>query len=158
MKQIDDILKDIDTLLGHFRNPNLRVSLLARIEGACHALVGQAREPDLGPWTVSEDGRQLFSDNFTNDVKLTLDGDFYGDEDRLAYSRRLAQQLNGLMKDPPPALIESMCLRYAHDFCLDKDPDAPLSSGWTSESRDALRRTMRQLYEEVSGHGFYKWK
>lgn len=61
-----------------------------------------------------------------------------------------------LPKEPPPALIESMCLRYAHDFGLDKDPDVPLSCGWTPEGREALRRTMRQLYEEVAGHGFYR--
>ncbi len=62
-----------------------------------------------------------------------------------------------LPKEPPPALIESMCFRYAHDFGLNKDPDAPLSGGWTDEGREALRQTMRQLYEEVAGHGFYRW-
>lgn len=72
------------------------------------------------------------------------------------YSAIEAQR--GLPKEPPACLIDSMCMRYSHDFWLDKNPDAPLSSGWTPEEREGLRRHMRQVYEEVSGHGFYKWK
>lgn len=62
-----------------------------------------------------------------------------------------------LPKAPPPGLIDSMCLRYAHDFYLDADDTSPIASGWTEEEREGLRRTMRQLYEEVSGHGFFDW-
>lgn len=61
-----------------------------------------------------------------------------------------------LPKIPPAGLIESMCLRYAHDFGLDK-VEGELTCGWTEREREALRITMLQLYEEVSGHGFYRW-
>lgn len=79
-------------------------------------------------------------------------------ESMQAAQSKPAEVQTGLPKEPPADLIESMCYRYAHDFGLDKDPDSPLSSGWTMQERQSLRSTMRQLYEEVSGNGFYKWK
>lgn len=66
------------------------------------------------------------------------------------------EALTRLPKEPPPGLIDSMCLRYAHDFGLDKNPASPISSGWTETEREALRRTMRQLYEEVAGYGYHR--
>lgn len=156
--EIQQILNDVEMLLKSHRDPGIRQLLITRIAVACESLRGQGRAPDLGPWELSEDGKHLYSDDFTHDVKLTVDGDFYGDNDRLAYTKRLAQQLNGLPKEPPPALIESMCVRYSHDFHLDKYPDQLIGCGWTPEERDGLRRTMRQLYEEVSGHGFFRWE
>jgi hypothetical protein len=63
-----------------------------------------------------------------------------------------------LPKEPPPGLINSMCLRFAHDFGIDADDSSPMATGWTEAERDALRRTMRQLYEEVAGYGFYQWE
>lgn len=67
-----------------------------------------------------------------------------------------------LPKEPDPRLIESMCLRYDHSHAM----RAPrLQNGSfiveTVEEferrRDANRRVMRQLYEEVSGNGFYQY-
>lgn len=153
---VKNVMQDIDFLLHHHHNPGFKQVLLNRIESACEALKATALDPDVGPWEVSQDGRTLSSDDFDHDVTLHVKGDFYDDAARRAYSLRLAQQLNGLPKEPPSALIESMCLRYAHDFGLDKDPAAPLSAGWNDDERAALRRTMRQLYEEVAGHGFYR--
>lgn len=62
-----------------------------------------------------------------------------------------------LPKEPPRELLYSMALRYRHDFGIDHDDASPMSCGTTPEQRDAILRTMRQLYEEVSGHGFYHW-
>lgn len=62
-----------------------------------------------------------------------------------------------LPKDPPIGLLNSMALRYRHDFGLDADDTSPMSCGTTPAERDAILRVMRQLYEEVSGHGFYQW-
>lgn len=70
--------------------------------------------------------------------------------------REKVRALSQLPKEPPPGLIDSMCLRYAHDFWFDADDTSPIASGWTEEEREGLRRTMRQLYEEVAGHGFYR--
>lgn len=58
--------------------------------------------------------------------------------------------------EPPPGLIDSMCMRFRHDFGLTKQP-GELSSGLTDSERDALRRQMRQLYDEVAGTGFFRW-
>ena len=162
-KAIVDILDDVQasiTVKDHQR-PNL----LQRIEIACAALRGQEREPDKGPWSVSEDGRSISSDNFVHDVQLKVSGDFYDDEDRRAYARRLATQLNehkplstGLPKEPPAGLLHSMALRTRHDFGLTKiETDGPLTSGVTREERIALLDNMRRFYEEVAGHGFFKY-
>lgn len=51
---------------------------------------------DHGPWTVSEDGRVIQSDDFTHDVALTVSGDFASNADRRAYSEELAKRLNGV--------------------------------------------------------------
>ena len=48
---------------------------------------------------------------------------------------------------PDPKLIDSMSMRYRHDFgLLDK------------QHQDSIRTTMIQLWEEVVGKGFYKAK
>jgi len=143
-----------------------RKGFLQRIELACKALIGQERAADMGPWKISENGRWISSDNFDNDVMLEIKvtGDFWGDIDRLAYSKALAAKLNdakelptGLPKEPPAGLLRSMALRYRHDFGLDADDSSPMSGGLTDAERQALLTTMHQLYEEVSGHGFFKW-
>jgi hypothetical protein len=49
--------------------------------------------------------------------------------------------------EPDPKLIDSMAMRYRHDFgLLDK------------QHKDSIRTTMIQLWEEVVGKGFYKAK
>jgi hypothetical protein len=45
-------------------------------------------------WTASDDGRQLYGDDFEHDVMLKIDGDFESDDERKAYARALATQLN----------------------------------------------------------------
>ena len=46
--------------------------------------------------------------------------------------------------NPNPKLIDSMAMRYRHDFgLLDK------------QQQDSIRTTMIQLWEEVVGKGFY---
>jgi len=49
---------------------------------------------DKGPWNTSRDGRGIESDDFTHDVVLRVMGDFYNDEQRVAYSKNLAEKLN----------------------------------------------------------------
>lgn len=49
---------------------------------------------DKGPWTVSEDGSAIESDDFTHDVILRVTGDFYSDEQRKEYADNLAAKLN----------------------------------------------------------------
>jgi hypothetical protein len=49
---------------------------------------------DKGPWSVSEDGRQLSSYDFEHDVILKVNGDFADDAQRKAYSDGLSQRLN----------------------------------------------------------------
>jgi hypothetical protein len=165
MKEIDDIMKDVEILVDVHRNPNLRYGTLNRIRAGCEALVGTQVEVDTGPWQVSADGRHISSDNFDHDVMLKVGGDFYDDASRLAYSLKLAERLNGsarlpqgLPVEPPAGLLYSMALRYRHDFGLDRDPDQIIGCGCTPDEREATLRVMRQLYEEISGHGFFKWE
>jgi hypothetical protein len=47
-----------------------------------------------GPWTVAQEGRALYSDDFHHDVTLKIMGDFANDEDRTAYAKHLAAILN----------------------------------------------------------------
>ena len=46
---------------------------------------------------------------------------------------------------PDPKLIDSMAMRYRHDFGLLEEPQ-----------KEAIRTTMKQIWEEVVGLGFYK--
>jgi len=52
------------------------------------------------------------------------------------------ERLNPL---PDPNLIDSMAMRYRHDFGL-----------LSKEQQDTIRTTMKQIWEEVVGLGFYK--
>ena len=49
--------------------------------------------------------------------------------------------------EPNPELIESMSYRYRHDFAF-----------LDSKHQEAIRTTMKQLWEEVVGKGFYRGK
>lgn len=54
----------------------------------------------------------------------------------------------------------SMAIRYDHALGCEGYYDQHIfqSDGITHEQRlKGVLVTMRQLYEEVSGHGFYKW-
>lgn len=153
-EQIQNLLDDVKAY-GSEPSDGMKRVLLSRIESAAQALVGQERPADPGPWSMSPDGLLISSDNFQHDVqlKVRVTGDFYGEADKAAYSRRLVSQLNqsvplkeGLPKEPPAHLIHSMCMRYRHDYGI-----------ISPEHQEATRRTMRQLYEEVSGHGFFNW-
>jgi len=155
--KILEILRDIDQLLSIYRNPDLRQASMARIERAIDALIDSDRLPDEGPWEVSTSGRSISSDSFDHDIRLKVDGDFCDEAARHAYSLKLAQQLNGLPKNPPPGLLESMALRQRHDFWLDRDPDQTIGCGFTPDERASMLRDMHRLYEEVQGGGFYKW-
>lgn len=52
---------------------------------------------------------------------------------------------NMAQQTPDPKLIESMAMRYRHDFGLLEETH-----------KEAIRTTMKQLWEEVVGLGFYK--
>lgn len=63
---------------------------------------------------------------------------------------------------PDPRLIDSMCIRYDHSFAMRtprlKDGKFEIESEEEFKNRqDGIRRIMRQLYEEVSGYGFYQY-
>lgn len=58
--------------------------------------------------------------------------------------------------EPDPKLLLSMARRYRHDFDLDRPQGATISCGTTPAEREAILRTMRQLWEEVTGNGFYR--
>ena len=64
-----------------------------------------------------------------------------------------------LPKEPPPGLLMSMALRYDHGLGCPGYYDQELlcgKPGAHAKKLEATLRIMRQLYEEVAGHGFYK--
>lgn len=154
--EIEDILKDIDSLISAAKLSSPEQPLRSRIRCALESLVALELSPDTGPWSVSQGGRLVSSDNFDHDVVLKVNGDFYSDESRRAYSLKLAEALTGLPKEPPAGLLESMATCLRHDFGLDRDPDQTIGSGFTADERASMLRDMRKLYEEVQGSGFYK--
>jgi hypothetical protein len=67
---------------------------------------------DKGHWTVSGDGSQLYSDDFTHDVALQILGDFEDDSQRKEYANGLVKKLNGVPSARTPlskAEIEEFC-------------------------------------------------
>jgi hypothetical protein len=67
-------------------------------------------------------------------------------------------------KEPPPGLLMSMAIRFDHGLGVPGYYDqhrhmaviCDVPPGPTHAQRlESTLRTMRQLYEEVSGHGFY---
>lgn len=50
-------------------------------------------------WYSSSDGSYLFSSDFTHDVKLTVDGDFEDEQQRIAYTKELVVKLNRPLKN-----------------------------------------------------------
>ena len=63
---------------------------------------------------------------------------------------------NGLPKDPPPGLLMSMAIRYDHGLACPGYYDLLLGAGEHEKRLDAALTIMSQLYEEVSGYGFYR--
>jgi hypothetical protein len=55
------------------------------------------------------------------------------------------QEVRELIGEYDPKLIDSMALRYRHDFGLLEENE-----------KESIRTTMKQLWEEVVGNGFYK--
>jgi hypothetical protein len=66
-----------------------------------------------------------------------------------------------LPQEPPPGLLMSMAIRYDHGLGMPGYYDSLNAAGLTAhglthkQRLESALRTMRQLYEEVSGHGFY---
>lgn len=63
-----------------------------------------------------------------------------------------------LPQGPPPGLLMSMALRYDHGLaCPGYYDTLPSYPGETHAKRlEYVLRVMRQIYEEVSGYGFYR--
>lgn len=60
-----------------------------------------------------------------------------------------------LPKEPPPGLLMSMAIRYDHALGCPGYYDM-LGEGMHQKRLAGTLTTMRQLYEEVSGNGFYR--
>lgn len=60
-----------------------------------------------------------------------------------------------LPKEPPPGLLVSMALRFDHGLGCGGYYDALYGDGEHDKRMASTLGIMRQLYEEVSGQGFY---
>jgi hypothetical protein len=76
-----------------------------------------------------------------------------GDDRKGIFERELCEKINAalssdfavLPREPTDGLLVSMALRLNHGFVLDSE-----------QSRKIQVSSMRQVYEEISGEGFYK--
>ena len=64
-----------------------------------------------------------------------------------------------MLPDLTPEQIDSICLSYRHDFCLDRFDFGPIiSAGMTEEERNILRFQVKEIYhairKELSLNGF----
>lgn len=62
---------------------------------------------------------------------------------------------------PEPACLDSMCMRYDHGFGIKRlntwvNPIREETDEEFERRRESTRSTMRQLYEEATGQGFFK--
>lgn len=62
-----------------------------------------------------------------------------------------------LPKDPPAELLLSMALRFDHGLGLPGYYDSLYGEGEHELRLQSTLAQMRQLYEEVSGYGFFDW-
>ena len=91
-----------------------------------------------------EEIEQLAEKNFPIEQYPTNEG-----FEHFAYKQGYTQCQNDMaekieVNSPNPKLIDSMAMRYRHDFgLLDK------------QQQNSIRTTMIQLWEEVVGKGFY---
>ena len=58
--------------------------------------------------------------------------------------------------DPPAELIESMCMRYRHDHGIPQNFPEQETDEQFRRRQEGTRTTMRQLYEEATGQGYYR--
>lgn len=78
-----------------------------------------------------------------------------------AMDRRYKAPWPDMPKEPPAGLLMSMAIRFDHGLGVPGYYDG-MANLWPPEARvthaqrlESTLRTMRQLYEEVSGYGFY---
>ena len=50
--------------------------------------------PKVKSWSISKDGKEIYNNGFTHDVKLVVDGDWPNDDARLRYADKLCSMLN----------------------------------------------------------------
>jgi hypothetical protein len=65
---------------------------------------------------------------------------------------------SSLPENPPESLLLSMAIRYDHGFGCPGYYDSLFGDGEHEKRLQSTISIMRQLYEEVSGNGFYRWK
>lgn len=90
-------------------------------------------------------------------MRVPAEGD---DPDLVLADCKVLLKAPPLPAEPPRGLLMSMAMRYDHALgapgFYDQFAQFGLGHGITHAQRlDGTLRTMRQLYEEVSGHGFY---
>lgn len=73
----------------------------ATIQEIARAALAQPEPPlSTGGWDCSEDGKQIFHDDFEFDAKLKVSGDFATDEQRIEFAQMVTKTLNGVLAQP----------------------------------------------------------
>ena len=100
-KRIDELMADIVQIIcgasgctpSDFMS-NHNQAVIQRIRLSCEALIGIALEPDVGPWVADLENGTIQSNDFTHDVYLKVDGDFWDTHAKNAYITALTTKLN----------------------------------------------------------------
>lgn len=127
---------------------------------AAHALVA-ALHATLNHFSIKRIGHSTLADS-------TVRGAAHAAAQAMQASLKAMQVVNtvavapslALPQEPPPGLLMSMAVRYDHGLAVSGHYDQlthVLHGGASHAQRlDSTLRTMRQLYEEVAGFGFYR--
>jgi hypothetical protein len=67
------------------------------------ALAASAGEGEGPVWEVTNNGRHIYCDRFEHDIRLTVDGDFESDEERIAFAKACASKL-ATPQPPEPSI------------------------------------------------------
>ena len=108
---------------------------------------------------LPSDGRGVYMSDGMLRPALGVD-DVLRANDLLSLLEELQELRSRTAKEPPPGLLMSMAIRFDHGLGCPGFYDQPIyTHGGHISHQDRLESTLRvmgQLYEEMSGNGFYK--
>ena len=128
------------------------------------AAAEQAQGAGCERFTVHSNGKHIFDDDFTHDAKLTIDGDFENDAQRLAYAHEICALLNAAPTLPTSAVsltdeeLERAIQKYAasEEWAVDEHDSAieaaqPAVSLTEEEISSLYSETVNKLLDRYEG-------
>jgi hypothetical protein len=117
-------------------DPSLRMALRDRLALATPSSPGAEPVTDAA-WEVTNQGRHIYCDRFEHDIRLTIDGDFESDAERVAFAKACAVKLCSAPSSPGAAEAgEAVALSDAARDVLAERQRQVGGEGWTPEHDD----------------------